>query len=139
MANASLFGSMPVSVLTGEQIVRVGADATLYEVADVMAEAGVGALVVGDGDPPAGIVTERDFVGVLAGRTDPGATQVGHLAQTSLVWCAADATVSEVAELMMTRYVRHVLVEDDGELVGIVSARDLLGAYASEDTDDEEQ
>jgi CBS domain-containing protein len=139
MANALQFGSMPVSVLTGEQIVRVGADATLYEVADVMAGAGVGALIVGDGDPPAGIVTERDFVGALAGRKDPGATRAEDLAHTSLVWCDADATVSEVAELMMEKYVRHVLVEDEGKLVGIVSARDLLGAYASEDTDDEEQ
>ena len=139
MVNASRFGSMPVSALTGEQIVRVGGDATLYEVADIMAGAGVGALVVGDGDLPTGIVTERDFVGALAGRQDPGATRAEELAQTSLVWCAADATVSEVAELMMEKYVRHVLVEDEGKLVGIVSARDLLGAYASEDTDDEEQ
>jgi CBS domain-containing protein len=40
---------------------------------------------------------------------------------------------------MMEQYVRHVLVEDKGRLVGIVSARDLLGAYASEDLDEEEQ
>ena len=40
------------------------------------------------------------------------------------------AALAEVAELMMTRYVRHVLVERDGRLVGIVSARDLLGAFA---------
>jgi CBS domain-containing protein len=49
------------------------------------------------------------------------------------VWCDATATVTEVAELMMERYVRHVLVEDDGRLVGIVSARDLLGVYAAGD------
>src|SRR5262245_3339963 len=139
MVNASRFGSMPVSVLTGEQIVRVGGDATLYEVADVMAGAGVGALVLGDGDPPAGIVTERDFVSALATRRDPGATRAEDLAQTSLVWCAADATVSEVAELMMEKYVRHVLVEDQGKLVGTVSARGPLGAAAAEDTDDGEQ
>src|SRR5215510_9974710 len=108
MANASRFGSMPVSVLTGEQIVRVGGDATLYEVAGIMAGAGVGALVLGDGDPPEGIVTERDFVGALAGRKEPGATHARDIAQTSLVWCAADATVSEVAEQMMEKYVRHV-------------------------------
>ena len=41
----------------------------------------------------------------------------------------------------MEHYVRHVLVERDGHLVGIVSARDLLGAYASgesADPDDDE-
>ena len=45
---------------------EVSGSATLYEAAEVMAGAGVGALVVGDGDPPAGIVTERDLVGALA-------------------------------------------------------------------------
>ena len=57
------------------------------------------------------------------------------------MWCDADADVADVAEEMMEHYVRHVLVERDGHLVGIVSARDLLGAYASgesADPDDDE-
>lgn len=37
---------------------------------------------------------------------------------------------------MMEHYVRHVLVEHDGRLVGIVSARDVLGAYVSADAAD---
>jgi CBS domain-containing protein len=46
------------------------------------------------------------------------------------VWCDHTATVREVAEVMMEHYVRHVLLEQNGRLVGIVSARDVLGAYA---------
>ena len=42
-----------------------------------------------------------------------------------------DTRLAEVAEEMCERYVRHVLVEEDGRLVGIVSARDLLGVYAA--------
>jgi CBS domain-containing protein len=49
-----------------------------------------------------------------------------------LVWCDAEATVEEVAVQMMEHYIRHVLVERDGALVGIVSARDLLGVYSAE-------
>jgi CBS domain-containing protein len=111
----------------------------LCEAADVMTAAAVGALIMGDGDPPDGIVSERDLVSALAARKDPATTRTEEVAHTSLVWCDADATVTEVAELMMEQYVRHVLVEDEGRLVGIVSARDLLGAYASEDLDEEEQ
>jgi CBS domain-containing protein len=51
------------------------------------------------------------------------------------VWWDAEATVPEVAAEMMTAYVRHVLVEADGRLVGVVSARDLLGVYASGDAE----
>lgn len=139
MADALRFGSLPVSVLTGEQIITVAGGATLCEAADIMTAAAVGALIVGDGDPPAGIVSERDLVTALAARKDPATTRTEEVAHTNLVWCDGDATVSEVAELMMEQYVRHVLVQDKGQLVGIVSARDLLGAYASEDLDDEEQ
>ena len=60
----------------------------------------------------------------------PRVTPARDVASTNLVWCDASATVREVAERMMEDYVRHVLLEDDGRLVGIVSARDLLGAYA---------
>jgi CBS domain-containing protein len=52
---------------------------------------------------------------------------------TTLVWCDAEAKVAEVAARMMDCYVRHALVEDGGRLVGVVSARDLLGVYASAD------
>jgi len=52
-----------------------------------------------------------------------------------VVSCPVDATVTEVARLMIEEYVRHVLVEDDGELVGVVSARDLLSAYAAASDD----
>jgi CBS domain-containing protein len=125
-------GSTPVSVFTAAPIIRVGSDAALHDAADALVAAGVGALVVGSGREPVGVVTERDLVRVLAERRDPG-TRVGDVAQTTLVWWDTTATVAEVAELMMERYVRHVLVEYNGRLVGIVSARDLLGAYASDD------
>jgi CBS domain-containing protein len=128
-------GSMLVSVLIGAPIFRVAPDASLHEVSDALVAAGVGALVVGDGDGAAGIVSERDIVGALAERRDPARTRASDIANTTLVWCDAEASVAEVAEKMMECYVRHVLVEDGGRLVGIVSARDLLGAYASADMD----
>ena len=52
------------------------------------------------------------------------------IAHTRLFWCDASTTVAEVATQMMAQYVRHILVEDNGRLAGIVSARDLLGVYA---------
>jgi signal-transduction protein with cAMP-binding, CBS, and nucleotidyltransferase domain len=66
----------------------------------------------------------------VADGCDPAVTRAQELASTKLVWCDASATVREAAELMMEQYVRHVLLEEEGRLVGIVSARDLLGAYA---------
>jgi CBS domain-containing protein len=137
MTGDSNAGSMQVSVLIGTPIAGVAPDASLYEVADALVAAGVGALVLSNGarDGAAGIVSERDIVRALAERRDLATTRASDIAHTTLVWCDAEATVTEVATEMMECYVRHVLVEEDGRLVGIVSARDLLGAYASGDTD----
>jgi len=123
---------MPVSVFTADAVARIRCDASLLEVADALAAGDVGALVVGD-DGPVGVVSERDLVTALAARHPMDTTTALDVATTALVWCDATATVAEVAEEMCERYVRHILVEEDGHLVGIVSARDLLGVYASAD------
>jgi CBS domain-containing protein len=130
-------GSDKVSMLIGAPVARVHPDADLRDVAAAMVERCIGALVVGDRhDPVAGIVSERDLVRALADARDPLTTRARDIASTRLLWCDADATVAEVATEMMDAYVRHILVEDRGHLVGIVSARDVLGAYASADLDD---
>lgn len=128
---------MPVSTLTSETVATIEEGATLYEVADAMARAGVGSLLIGTRDAPTAIVTERDLVTALAERHDPEATTAGDVAHHPLVWCDSDATVAEVAEMMMERYLRHVMVREDGRLLGVVSARDLLGAYAAGDFQEE--
>jgi CBS domain-containing protein len=48
-----------------------------------------------------------------------------------VVSCTPDTTVHDAAMLMMEHYVRHLLVRDDTGPVGMISARDLLGAYAT--------
>lgn len=128
-------GELPVSTLVAGEVRRTTPDATLYEVAALLDEAGIGALVVDDGaegeDEATSVITERDIVRALAAGADPAETKVHSVASTDLLWCDVGATVAEVAALMAESYVRHVLVEREGELVGIVSARDLLGAYAA--------
>ena len=127
-------GSETVAQLIGAPVRTVAPDASLHDAADAMAAASVGALVLSEGRGSAvGIVSERDLVRALAERRDPATTRTRDIASTTLVWCDARATLAEVAEEMMDRYVRHVLVEDRGRLVGIVSAHDVLGAYASAD------
>lgn len=124
---------IPISALAAEAVARITPTATLNEVADALAASSVGALIVGRGSDVDGIISERDLVWALADRKDPGTTRAGDIAHSDLIWCDANSTVAEVAYEMMSRYVRHVLVEDEGRLIGIVSARDLLGAYANGD------
>jgi CBS domain-containing protein len=123
-------GAAPVSMFAADAVVILPADVTLQSVADELAGDQIGLVVLGSAGDIEGVVSERDVVRALAQGVEPVETPARAVATTRLVWCDDTATVSEVAELMMEEYVRHVLLEADGELVGIVSARDLLGAYA---------
>lgn len=131
MTRIPLVGSTPVSSLTGDPVVRVSADASVADAARALASRDVGMVVVGEEQRPVAVLSERDIVRVVAAGSDPNVVRAGDVASTKLVWTAAEDTVDSVANRMMEHYIRHVLVEQDGALVGVVSARDLLGAYSS--------
>ncbi|HMK63379.1 MAG TPA: CBS domain-containing protein [Acidimicrobiales bacterium] len=132
-------GATPIAEVFADEIVFVRPDATLTEVARELSEANVGVVVVGERAKPSGVISERDIVHAVAEGRDPTATRAADLAQSELLWCDVTSTVAEVTGEMMEHYVRHVLVEQDGALAGVVSARDLLGAYAAEDVFVEEE
>jgi CBS domain-containing protein len=135
MTDITNAAATPVSMLIGADVVEIAATADLHEVCQVLAGAGVGLVVVGDSSRVEGVVSERDVVQAIAERRDPSTTRARDVAHSKLIWCDNEATVAEVAEQMMEAYVRHVLVEEDGALVGVVSARDLLGNYVTADLD----
>jgi CBS domain-containing protein len=130
---------MAISALVGEFIAMVPLDATVIDAARTLTDAEVGLAAVGDKNEVKAVVSERDIVHAVAAGRDPATTSVLDIASTGLVWADATASVAEVAAEMAEQYVRHVLVEKDGRLVGIVSARDVLGVYASTEDDDEDR
>jgi CBS domain-containing protein len=124
--------AIAIDTFIGGGVVRVAADASVADVAKAIADKNVGAVVVGDEERPTALVSERDVVRIVAGGRDPGAMLARDIASTLLVWCDADDTVEEAAIRMTDREIRHLLVERDGQLAGIVSSRDLLGVYATD-------
>jgi CBS domain-containing protein len=130
--------TMPVSALAADEVAYVAGDADLWQVAEALVDADVGALTIGAGVDVRAVVSERDIVRALAERRDPATTTATDIGRTDLVCCDANSTIADVAEEMMEHYVRHVLIADRGRVVGIVSARDLLGAYAAADLDDDD-
>jgi CBS domain-containing protein len=125
-------GRAAVRVYAADAVITIPPDATLLAVADELVGDQVGVLVVGSMHDVEGVISERDVVRAVAEGRDPQETTARELASKRVVWCDPTATVHEVAELMMEQYVRHVLLGEDNRRVGIVSARDLLGAYAME-------
>jgi CBS domain-containing protein len=103
-------------------------DTPLAEVVRAMSETEIGAVAVTEGRKLVGIFTERDLMTrlVAPGRA-LGETSVGEVMSSPAVMVRRDATVEEAAAVMRARHVRHLAVVDqDGDLLGIVSLRHLL-------------
>ena len=122
---------MQVSVLLqskGTEVVTVRPEASIAEVAIVLAEHRIGAVVVtGHGRSIDGVLSERDIVRALA-RPDDGmlAVTARSLMTTEVVTCEPDTTVEELMATMTERRIRHVPVLVDGELAGLVSIGDVV-------------
>lgn len=125
----SIIGSKGIDVATVRQA------ATLTEALAMLADHGIGALVVsGDGRAIEGIVSERDIVRAAA-RTGADAltASVGSVMSTDVITCALGDGVDRLMELMTERRIRHLpVVGDSGQLAGIVSIGDVVKARLTE-------
>lgn len=102
--------------------------ATVLESIRLMAEKGIGALVVMDGEHLAGIVSERDYARkmVLHGRSSV-ATPVSEIMTRDVITVAPRQNIQECMELMTDRHLRHLPVLDEqGKVVGLLSIGDLV-------------
>ena len=88
VTDISVPGSIPVSSVTGEPVARVGANATVADVARAIVARDVGAIVVGDDERPTALVSERDIVRVVAAGRDPATVPAAGIAEhpAGLVW-----------------------------------------------------
>ena len=110
-------------------IVQVEANNRARDAARLMAEKGVGCLLVTLDGKSEGIITERDLViKVLAGSVDSTKVLVSELMSTPLFTVSSDQTLKEAAELMVERGVEQLAVVDGGNLVGIITTGDLSKA-----------
>jgi CBS domain-containing protein len=119
--------------LKGHDVVAVQPMDTVLYAANLMNERNIGGVVVRDGGRLAGIFTERDVLRrVVAPELDPAATPVAVVMSAPVLTCPPDLSVDDCAALMTSRGVRHIPVQDAGEVTGIVTIRDLLAHKVGE-------
>jgi signal-transduction protein with cAMP-binding, CBS, and nucleotidyltransferase domain len=116
-----------------EVTVTVGPSHTLREAATKMVEKGTGAALVSDADAPTpGIVTERDLLVSVGRGEDPDAELVAaHMAER-VITAAPDWSLEHAASEMSRRNVRHLVVFEGGDAVGVLSMRDIVRCWTAE-------
>lgn len=124
-------GDALVTTYMSDGVVMMAPTTSLRAAAQMIADASVGCILVGDGDRVEGVVSERDIVRAVAETRDLDATTLADVESTRLVWADPEASIDEVAQEMMQDYVRHILVGRDGRAEGVVSMRDVIAAYTT--------
>ena len=108
-------------------------DATAAAAAERMGVKQIGCLLVESNDPKrgmSGILTETDLVRkVLAQGLDPTVTMVDRVMASPILTIAGDRSMLDASHLMETNHVRHLCVAEAGEIVGIISVRDLVRSF----------
>ena len=114
-------------------VLTVGPGHTLREAARKMTEKGVGAAVVIDEESPGPrIISERDLLTSLGKDQDPDNERVGDHMSDTVISAAPDWSLERAAMEMSKRHVRHLVVFDGADVMGVLSMRDIVRCWTQE-------
>lgn len=124
----------------GGNIISIKPDASVLDAIVLMAEKGIGSLVVMVDSELKGIVTERDYARkvILKGRASDK-TPVADIMTSDVITVTSAMTANKCMELMTQIKCRHLPVVDDDELVGMISIGDLVQAIIADQQEEIEQ
>ena len=128
MAELGIRSRMLVKDVMSSPVITVYEDETAHKVAQMMNDYNVGCIIVKTrGDKPIGIITERDLVvRVMAKDMRPSEIVAKEIMTTPLITVKPEETVSEAARRMSRLNIRRLGVMYKGDLIGVVSSKDIL-------------
>jgi CBS domain-containing protein len=113
-----------------EHVLTITPGRTLRDAARFMTDHTVGAAVIMDPEQPGpGIITERDIVRSLGSGEDPDSATVGEHLTSRATFADADWDLQEAADAMDRGGFRHLVVIQGGDVIGIISMRDLIRVW----------
>ncbi len=119
--------AMQVKDVMKTQVVVAKPDANVKESAKIMTDIDIGCLVVLDNDKIVGIITERDILKkIVAEGADAEKVKIEDIMSKDVTTIDIDKTVENAAELMVEKKIKRLPVVNNGKLVGIITATDLI-------------
>ena len=118
----------PVKVYMTRKLIGVHPDDSVKRACEVMVGFDIGSLVVVEENRVVGFFTKSDIIRRVVIPGLPNDTPVREIMSGELITVDANTPVREVLDLMAKKGIKHMLIEEDGEIVGIFSLSDLLTA-----------
>ena len=122
--------TMTIADVMTKSVISVDASMTVNGAAKMMEDAKVGAVIVMENNTPIGIVTDRDFAVKVAAHAYTITTPVKQIMSSPLFSINSDESVRTAADLMHDRGIRKLPVIDGENVVGIITATDIVNLLA---------
>ena len=107
-------------------IMSVTNETTVFQVAKMMEQGGIGAVLVKKNGHLSGIITDRDYATKIVAHNLPSDTPVEQIMSSPLITINFDESISAAAERMTSKKIRKLAVTDNGNIVGLITSTDLV-------------
>ena len=122
--------SIKVQDIMTRALITVNPNTTVLQVAKMMEQGGIGAVIVKDGDDLVSIVTDRDYATKVAANNLSFDTTVEKIMSSPLITINQGESISTSAEIMASKKIRKLAVSDNGNITGIITSTDLVNQLA---------
>lgn len=111
-------------------LISVEESTTIYQIAKLMEQGGLGAIIIKKNGHPEGIITDRDFAIKIAVNKYPLDTPVHKVASYPLQTINSNESILAAANIMSTKKIRKLVVVEESKVVGIITSTDLVNQLA---------
>ena len=111
-------------------LISVNLTTTSFQIAKMMEQGGIGAIIVKENENPVGIVTDRDFATKITAKNLSFDTPAQKIMSSPLITINYNKPISEAAERMANKKIRKLAVTDNGNIIGIITSTDLVNQLA---------
>ncbi len=124
----------------GGHMVTINSDATVYQALTAMTQSKVGSIVVVEEEKIVGIWTERDLMfRALEEGFDPKTARLKDNMSENLISANVEEQAFQLYDKFLGRRIRHLLIEEDGEYIGLLSVGDVMKANLRQKSEEFEE
>jgi len=118
--------SILVKDIMAKTLISVNPTTTALQIAKMMEQGGIGAILVKENENLVGIITDRDFATKIAANNLPFDTPVEKIMSSPLITINHDEPISAAAEMMTSKKIRKLAVSENDKIVGLITSTDLV-------------
>jgi CBS domain-containing protein len=120
------YSSILIQDIMTRALITINPSTTALQIAKMMEQGGIGAIIVQENDNPVGIVTDRDFATKIAANNLPLDTTAEKIMSSPLITINHNEPISAAAERMTNKKIRKLAVTENGKITGIITSTDLV-------------